>query len=195
MMNLDELSNFLTLTTELTIVILAFQGIAVTFIFSKKGEWTYMDVWEFFWLIFTNVTGAVVCIFGICMIIVIDDVKEVLEMTWNFIFMMLAVTAFLFIYSDKKLRLRSLTDSEVAEELNTPLTIFFDKVYYVIVFVPFVLPILYYNTNLISIDFVLFWVLASPWIWCAVSFTNFSKLLHHALQIVKEDKLETAGNG
>ena len=129
------------------------------------------------------------------MIIVIDDVKEVLEMTWNFIFVMLAVTAFLFIYSDKKLRLRLLTDSDVAEELNTPLTIFFDKVYYVIVFVPFVLPILYYNTNLISIDFVLFWVLASPWIWCAVSFTNFSKLLHHALRIVKEDKLETTGNG
>ena len=194
-MNLDELSNFFTLTAELTIGILAFQGIAVTFIFSKKGERTYMDVWEFFWLIFTNVTGAVVCVFGICMIIVIDDVKEVLEMTWNFIFVMLAVTAFLFIYSDKKLRLRSLTDSEVAEELNTPLTIFFDKVYYVIVFVPFVLPILYYNTNLISIDFVLFWVLASPWIWCAVSFTNFSKLLHHALRIVKEDKLETAWNG
>ena len=55
-MNLDELSNFFTLTAELTIGILAFQGIAVTFIFSKKGEWTYMDVWEFFWLIFNNVT-------------------------------------------------------------------------------------------------------------------------------------------
>ena len=194
-MNLDELSNFFTLTAELTIGILAFQGIAVTFIFSKKGEWTYMDVWEFFWLIFTNVTGAVVRVFGICMIIVIDDVKEVLEMTWNFIFVMLAVTAFLFIYSDKKLRLRSLTDSEVAEELNTPLTIFFDKVYYVIVFVPFVLPILYYNTNLISIDFVLFWVLLSPWLWCAASFMSFSKLIHHALRIVEEDKMQTTGNG
>ena len=65
-MNLDELSNFFGLTAELTIGILAFQGIAVTFIFSKKGEWTYMDVWEFFWLIFTNITGAVVCVFGIC---------------------------------------------------------------------------------------------------------------------------------
>ena len=194
-MNLDELSNFFTLTAELTIGILAFQGIAVTFIFSRKGEWTYVDVWEFFFVIFTNVTGAVVCVFGICMIIVIDDVKEVLEMTWNFIFVMLAVTAFLFIYSDKKLRLRSLTDSEVAEELNTPLTIFFDKVYYVIVFVPFVLPILYYNTNLISIDFVLFWVLLSPWLWCAASFMSFSKLIHHALRIVEEDKMETAGNG
>ena len=194
-MNLDELSNFFTLTAELTIGILAFQGIAVTFIFSRKGEWTYVDVWEFFFVIFTNVTGAVVCVFGISMIITMNDMKEILEMTWNFIFVMLAVTAFLFVYSDKKLRLRSLTDSEVAEELNTPLTIFFDKVYYVIVFVPFVLPILYYNTNLISIDFVLFWVLASPWIWCAVSFTNFSKLLHHALRIVKEDKLETTGNG
>ena len=115
--------------------------------------------------------------------------------TIAFIFVMLAITAFLLVYSDKKIKQRSLIDKKVAEELNTPLTIFFDKIYYVIVFVPFIFPILYYNTNLISIDFVLFWVLASPWIWCAVSFTNFSKLLHHALRIVKEDKLETAGNG
>ena len=195
MMNLDELSNFFTLTAELTIGILAFQGIAVTFIFSKKGEWTYMDVWEFFWLIFTNVTGAVVCVFGICMIIVINDMKEVLEMTFNSIFVMLAVTAFLFLYSDKKMRQRSLTDVKVAEEVFSPLTMFFDKILYVIIFVPFVLPILYYNTNLLSLDFVLFWVLISPWLWCAVSFTNFSKLLHHALRIVEEDKLETTGNG
>ena len=53
-MNLEELSNFFTLTAELLIGILAVQGIATTFIFSKKGEWTYVDVWEFFWLIFNN---------------------------------------------------------------------------------------------------------------------------------------------
>ena len=195
MMNLDELSNFFTLTAELTIGILAFQGIAVTFIFSKKGEWTYMDVWEFFWLIFTNVTGAVVCVFGICMIIVINDMKEVLEMTFNSIFVMLAVTAFLFLYSDKKMRQRSLTDAKVAEEAFSPLAMFFDRIYYVLIFVPFVFPILYYNTNLLSLNFVLFWVLLSPWLWCAVSFTNFSKLIHHALRIVEEDKMQTTGNG
>ena len=43
-MNLVELSNYFALTGELLIGILAFQGIATTFIFSKKGEWTYMDV-------------------------------------------------------------------------------------------------------------------------------------------------------
>ena len=132
-MNLDELSNFFTLTAELTIGILAFQGIAVTFIFSRKGEWTYVDVWEFFFVIFTNVTGAVVCVFGISMIITMNDMKEILEMTWNFIFVMLAITAFLLVYSDKKIKQRSLIDTKVAEELNTPLTIFFDKIYYVIV--------------------------------------------------------------
>ena len=46
-MNLDELSNFFGLTAEVVIGILAFQGIATTFIFSRKGEWTYADVWEF----------------------------------------------------------------------------------------------------------------------------------------------------
>ena len=192
-MNLDGLSNFFTLTAELTIGILAFQGIAVTFIFSRKGEWTYVDVWEFFFVIFTNVTGAVVCVFGISMIITMNDMKEILEMTWNFIFVMLAITAFLLVYSDKKIKQRSLIDKKVAEELNTPLNIFFDKIYYVIVFVPFIFPILYYNTNLISIDFVLFWVLLSPWLWCAASFMSFSKLIHHALRIVEEDKLQTTG--
>ena len=128
-MNLDELSNFFTLTAELTIGILAFQGIAVTFIFSRKGEWTYVDVWEFFFVIFTNVTGAVVCVFGICMIIIIDDVSIVLEMTWNFIYVMLFVTAILFLYSDKKMRQRSLTDAKVAEEAFSPLAMFFDRIY------------------------------------------------------------------
>ena len=154
-----------------------------------------MDVWEFFFVIFTNVTGAVVCVFGISMIITMYDMKEILEMTWNFIFVMLAVTAFLFLYSDKKMRQRSLTDAKVAVEVFSPLAMFFDKIYYVLIFVPFVFPILYYNTNLLSLDFVLFWVLLSPWLWCAASFMSFSKLIHHALRIVEEDKLETAGNG
>ena len=42
-MDLQELSNFFTLTAEILIGILAVQGIATTFIFSKKGEWTYVD--------------------------------------------------------------------------------------------------------------------------------------------------------
>ena len=116
-------------------------------------------------------------------------------MTWNFIYVMLFVTAILFLYSDKKMRQRSLTDAKVAEEAFSPLAMFFDRIYYVLIFVPFVFPILYYNTNLLSLDFVLFWVLLSPWLWCAVSFTNFSKLIHHALRIVEEDKMQTTGNG
>ena len=98
-MNLDELSNFFTLTAELTIGILAFQGIAVTFIFSRKGEWTYVDVWEFFFVIFTNVTGAVVCVFGISMIITMNDMKEVLEMTFNSIFVISFLNTFSVFYS------------------------------------------------------------------------------------------------
>ena len=194
-MNLDALSNFFSVTAEMLIGILAFQGIATTFIFSKKGEWTYMDVWEFFWIIFNNVTGIIVSVFSICIMITVTDLEEVIHYTFNFIFLMLAVTIFFMFYSINKVNLRSLIDKNTEEEMNTPLAKFFDKVYYFITLVPFVLPIIYYNTNLISFNFVLYWVCACPWIWCAVSFTNFSKLIHHALRIVEEDKLETAGNG
>ena len=154
-----------------------------------------MDVWEFFFVIFTNVTCAVVRVFGISMIITMNDMKEVLEMTFSSIFVMVAVTALLFLYSDKKMRQRSLTDAKVAVEVFSPLAMFFEKNYYVLIFVPFVFPILYYNTNLLSLNFVLFWVLISPWLWCAGSFISFSKLIHHALRIIEEDKLETTGNG
>ena len=194
-MNLEELSNYFVLTAELLIGILAFQGIATTFIFSKKGEWTYMDVWLFFWLIFNNVTGTIICVFGISLMITITDVQEVLEITLNFIFVMLAIITYLFVYSDKKLKQRSLIDKEVAEEVFSPLNVFFDKIYYAIIFVPFAFPILYYNTNLISLKIMLIWVCISPWIWCAVSFTNFTTLVHHALRIVDEDKLETTEIG
>ena len=194
-MNLDALSNFFSVTAEMLIGILAFQGIATTFIFSKKGEWTYMDVWEFFWIIFNNVTGIIVSVFSICIMITVTDLEEVIHYTFNFIFLMLAVTIFFMFYSINKVNLRSLIDKDTEEEMNTPLAKFFDKVYYFITLVPFVLPIIYYNTNLISFNFVLYWICACPWIWCAVSFTNFSKLIHHALRIVEEDKLETAGNG
>ena len=194
-MNLDALSNFFSVTAEMLIGILAFQGIATTFIFSKKGEWTYLDVWEFFWLIFNNVTGIIVSVFSICIMITVTDLEEVIHYTFNFIFLMLAVTIFFMFYSINKVNLRSLIDKDTEEEMNTPLAKFFDKVYYFITLVPFVLPIIYYNTNLISFNFVLYWVCACPWIWCVVSFTNFSKLIHHALRIVEEDKLETAGNG
>ena len=68
-MDLQVLSNFFTLTAEILIGILAVQGIATTFIFSKKGEWTYVDKWEFFWVIFNNVTGTIVCVFSIFLLI------------------------------------------------------------------------------------------------------------------------------
>ena len=123
--------------------------------------------------------------------ITITDMKEVLEITFNFTFLMLAITAFILVYSDKKIKQRSLTDREVEEEMNTSLALFYDKLNYIVAFVPFVFPILYYNTNLISLNVVLIWVCVSPWIWCAFSFTNFQKMIHHALRVVGEDKFQT----
>ena len=105
-MNLDALSNFFSVTAEMLIGILAFQGIATTFIFSKKGEWTYMDVWEFFWLIFNNVTGIVVCVFAVCIMITVSEMEEVIHYTFNFIFIMISVTVFFMFYSINKTNLR-----------------------------------------------------------------------------------------
>ena len=101
-MDLQELSNFFTLTAEILIGILAVQGIATTFIFSKKSEWTYVDKWEFFWVIFNNVTGTIVCVFSIFLLITIKDVQVFLENVFNFIFLMLSITTFLFLYTEKR---------------------------------------------------------------------------------------------
>ena len=49
---------------------------------------------------------------------------------------MLAVTAFLFLYSDKKMGQRSLTDAKVAVEVFSPLAMFFDKIYYILFLSP-----------------------------------------------------------
>ena len=116
-MNLDALSNFFSVTAEMLIGILAFQGIATTFIFSKKGEWTYMDVWEFFWIIFNNVTGIIVSVFSICIMITVTDLEEVIHYTFNFIFLMLAVTIFFMFYSTNKINLRSLIDKDTEDKL------------------------------------------------------------------------------
>ena len=78
-MNLDELSNFFGLTAEVVIGILAFQGIATTFIFSRKGEWTYADVWEFIWLIFLNLVAELVCVFNKFLLITITENKYSLK--------------------------------------------------------------------------------------------------------------------
>ena len=68
----------------------------------------------------------------------INEVQEFLESVFNFIFVMLSITTFLFLYSEKKKKLRSLIDKEVLEEMNTPLAKFYDKIHYLITLVPFV---------------------------------------------------------
>ena len=112
-MNLEELLNFFSLTAEIVIGILAFQGIATTFIFSRKGEWTYADVWEFIWMIFTNSSAMLVCVFNVFLLITITDKQVFLESAFNFIIVNLCITFFLMVYSTRKVKERSLIDVDV----------------------------------------------------------------------------------
>ena len=187
-MNLDELSNFFGLTAEVVIGILAFQGIATTFIFSRKGEWTYADVWEFVWLIFLNLVAELVCVFNIFLLITITDKQVFLESSFNFIIVNLCITTFLGIYSMRKTKERTLIDKVFEDEMNQEHNKFFFKIYYLIMFLPVIIPLIYYNTNLISLELLLYFVCFFPWLFCALSFTCFYNLIHNALRVVDEDK-------
>ena len=187
-MNLEELSNFFTITAELVIGILAFQGIATTFIFSRKGEWTYADVWEFIWLIFTNLVAVLVCVFNVFLLITIIDKQVFLESAFNFIIVNLCITTFLGIYSMRKTKERILIDKVFEDEMNQEHNKFFFKIYYLIMFLPVILPIIYYYTNLISLKLLLYFACFSPWLFCALSFTCFYNMIHNALRVVDEDK-------
>ena len=191
-MNLEELSNFFTITAELVIGILAFQGIATTFIFSRKGEWTYADVWEFIWLIFTNLVAVLVCVFNIFLLITIPDKQVFLESAFNFIIVNLCITCFLGIYSMRKTKERTLIDKVFEDEMNQEHNKFFFKIYYLIMFLPVIIPLIYYNTNLISLELLLYFVCFFPWLFCALSFTCFYNLIYHALRVVDEDKLDSS---
>ena len=190
-MNLDELSNFFGLTAEVVIGILAFQGIATTFIFSRKGEWTYMDVWEFVWLIFLNLVAELVCVFNIFLLITITDKQVFLESSFNFIIVNLCITTSLAIYYLKKSKERTLIDKVFEDEMNQEHNKFFFMIYYLIMFLPIILPLIYYNTSWISLDLLLYFICFFPWLFCALSFTCFYNLIHNALRVVDEDKLET----
>ena len=194
-MNLDELSNFFGLTAEVVIGILAFQGIATTFIFSRKGEWTYADVWEFIWMIFTNSVAMLVCVFNVFLLITITDKQVFLESAFNFTIVNLCLFMFLGIYSMRKTKERTLVDKVFEDEMNQEHNKFFFMIYYLIMFLPIILPIIYYNTNWISLDILLYFVCLAPWLFCALSFTCFYNMIHNALRVVDEDKLETAEIG
>ena len=194
-MNLEELSNFFTVSAEVVIGILAFQGIATTFIFSRKGEWTYADVWEFVWLIFLNLVAELVCVFDIFLLITITDKQVFLESSFNFIIVNLCITTSLAIYYLKKSKERTLIDKVFEDEMNQEHNKFFFMIYYLIMFLPIILPLIYYNTSWISLDLLLYFVCFFPWLFCALSFTCFYNLIHNALRIVKEDSMGTAGNG
>ena len=191
-MNLEELSNFFTVSAEVVIGILAFQGIATTFIFSRKGEWTYADVWEFIWLIFTNLVAVLVCVFNVFLLITITDKQVFLESSFNFIIVNLCITTFLGIYSMRKTKERILIDKVFEDEMNQEHNKFFFMIYYLIMFLPVIIPIIYYYTNLISLELLLYFVCFFPWLFCALSFTCFYNLIYNALRVVDEDKLDSS---
>ena len=184
-MNLDQVSNYFTLTAEIIVGILAFQGIATTFVFGRKGNWTYFDSWTFFMMIYLNLIGISVCIFIVSQIIFLTEEKEFWERSLNFGFVILFFSLLLFLYEIKKLKEKSITDTITKKEIETNLQKLFLILYCLIGFLPFLIPILYYNTNIINLDFIIYFMCLSPWIANLCSFSNFFTLIHHSLKVVK----------
>ena len=82
-------------------------------------------------------------------------------------------------------------DKLFEDERNQEHNKFFFMIYYLIMFWPIILPLIYYNTSWISLDLLLYFVCFFPWLFCSLSFTCFYTLIHNALRVVDEDKLET----
>ena len=132
-----------------------------------------------------------VCVFNVFLLITITDKQVFLESSFNNIIVNLCITTFLGIYSMRKTKERILIDKVFEDEMNQGHNKFFFKIYYVIIFLPVIIPLIYYNTNFISLELLLYFVCFFPWLFCALSFTCFYNLIYHALRVVDEDKLDS----
>ena len=150
---------------------------------------------EFIWLIFTYLVAVHLCFLNVFLLITITDKQVFLESSFNFIIVNLCITTFLAIYYLRKSKERTLVDKVFEDEMNQEHNKFFFMIYYLIMFLPIILPLIYYNTSWISLDLLLYFVCFFPWLFCALSFTCFYTLIHNALRVVDEDKLETTEIG
>ena len=182
-MNLDQISNYFMLSGEIIVGFLAFQGIAATFVFVRKGNWTFLDLWTFAWMIINNLCALFVCILPVFLLI--DHAENDLYWEINFYisFGLLFCFTLLFIYFQTQMKARQKVDKTTQLEMSSSVQQAFDKVYILLIFLPFLLPLFHY-LGYIGPTFVRNWVCLSPWIWSSVSFSNFYLLIYNAIRVV-----------
>ena len=114
------------------------------------------------------------CLFNIFLLITITNKQVFLESAFNFYITCLSITALLGIYSMRKINERRSTDKKVDKEWNTTHNKFFQKVYYLVITIPWIIPIVYYKKNFLSLDFLFYFVCFIPWLNSTLSFTCFT---------------------
>lgn len=89
-----------------------------------------------------------------------------------------------FLYTHYKITKRKSVDVTIKIETDSKPKVLFQKLYFLIMFLPLILPFAY-NLGLIKLDFIIFIVCIAPWLWSAVTFSNFFLLIHNSLRIIE----------
>jgi hypothetical protein len=167
--------------------LLAFQGIATTFVFGRKGTWSYMDLWVFPWMIFNNLGALSVCLFPIYQLIHQGVERQFRENCFCFGSLELLSAAMFFLYTHYKITKRKSVDVTTRIETDSKPKVLFQQFYFLIMFLPLILPFAY-NLGLIKLDFIIFIIFIvciAPWLWSAVTFSNFFLLIHNSLRVIE----------
>jgi len=179
----EQVSNYFVLSGEIMVGFLAFQGIATTFVFGRKGNWSYLDLWIFAWMIFNNLCGICACIIPVFLLIDTELGEAYWDKAFYVLFYILIACSILFLYTQYKIQTRKMVDSVTQQELSSASQAILHKFFYSIIFIPFVLPVLHYF-DLLGATFIRNWVCFAPWIWSLGTFCNFFLLIDNALRVV-----------
>jgi|TARA_B110000914_G_C15417174_1_gene424791 hypothetical protein len=180
----EQIANYFMFSGEIIVGLLAFQGIATTFVFGRKGTWSYLDLWLFTWMIFNNVCAISLCLFPIYQLIHLGVERQFWENCFYFGSFVIFLTAMLFLYTQHKITKRKDVDVTVEIEADSKPQVLFQKIYFLIVFLPLILPFAY-SLGWVNLEFIIFVVCIAPWLWCAVTFSNFFLLIHNSLRIIE----------
>ena len=181
-MSPDQVSNYFTLSAEIIVGFLAFQGIATTFVFGQKGHWSYVDLWLFTWLILNNVCAIASCLLPVFLLINGDPDEAFWRLNFHVLFFWLLGCAIFFIYTQYKIQERQKMDAATQQELDSTANHALQWTFYILMFIPFALPVAHY-LEVIGPTFIRNWVCLAPWLWNIGTFGNFFLLIHNALRV------------
>ena len=184
-MSPDQVTNYFTLSAEILVGFLAFQGIATTFVFGRKGHWSYLDLWLFAWIVINNIFAIAACIIPIFLLITREVNNDFWVLDFYIQFGMLLFCAILFLFTQYKIQNHKKIDRRTEEELDTVPQKVMTKTFHIMVSVPFLMPLAHYS-GLLSPAIIRNWICIGPWIWSFATFANFFLLIHNALRIVDD---------